>query len=144
MAASVSLICGVKAYATVKNHSKTCYQEGVFVRESLHLLRQDEKAVFLLGLPIRNYMIDYKDTANTFASEEEARVMLPVAGVSGEGQYHLLARPDDQGRWGAVRCELELTRCEVLGQEKWRDRRLVVFDKERHGDVIAVNEGWGK
>ena len=39
-----------------------------------------------------------------------------------------------------ARCELEMTSCTVLEEEKWRNKRLVVFDRERHGDLIQVND----
>jgi len=126
--------------------TKTQFHENTFVSDSLSFLREHEKATFLLGYPIREHSIDYMDTANTFRTDQVAVVRVPVTGGRGAGHYCLRAEPDGEGVWRAVRCELELTSCTILEEEKWRNKKLVVFDRTRDGDeVIAVNNtelGW--
>lgn len=127
-------------YRDVMKLERRRLMEGVFVRNSLELLRGDEKAVYLLGRPIWNKNIDYRDSTNTFTTPTEAGIMVPVTGPQGSGNYHLRASPDEEGFWRARRCDLEVTSCTVLEEEKWRNKRLIVFDRERHGDLVSVND----
>jgi len=116
--------------------------EGTFVSNSLNLLRDNEKALFLLGFPICNLPIDYRDEENTFTNEDEgeAKILVPVSGPSGEGKFHLYAARDEDGYWQAKRCELELEKCSALEESKWKGKKLVVYDRERHtGQILSVN-----
>merc|ERR1719327_1737329 len=59
-------------------------EEGTFISNSLDRLRNDDRALFLIGFPICNLSIDYRDEKNTFTNEEEAKILVPVSGPSGE------------------------------------------------------------
>jgi len=115
-------------------------EEGTFISNSLDRLRNDDRALFLIGFPICNLSIDYRDEKNTFTNEEEAKILVPVSGPSGEGNFYLHAVRENDGYWQAKRCELEMTKCSALEEKKWKGKRLVVFDQERHGNILAVNK----
>merc|ERR1719454_404101 len=63
-------------------------EEGTFISNSLDRLRNDDRALFLIGFPICNLSIDYRDEKNTFTNEEEAKILVPVSGPSGEGNFY--------------------------------------------------------
>ena len=39
------------------------------------------------------------------------------------------------------RCELELKKCSALEESKWKGKKLIVYDRERHTDItLSVNQ----
>merc|ERR1719150_1366395 len=82
-----------------------------------------------LTTTLSNLSIDYRDENNTFTNEEEAKILVPVSGPSGEGNFYLHAVPENDGYWQAKRCELKMTKCSALDETKWKGKRLVVFDQ---------------
>ena len=139
------------------SHLQKQFKQTIFVRDSLAKLRENEAAKYLLGknrlinlllvsyhiillttgTPIRDFNIHFHDTENNYKSEEAALNKIPVKGPHGHGWYFIRAEPrGEDGRWVGVRLELEIEKTSMLEEEKYKDKRLVVFDCERHGTMI--------
>ena len=139
------------------SHLQKQFKQTIFVRDSLAKLRENEAAKYLLGknrlinlllvsyhmillttgTPIRDFNIHFHDTENNYKSEEAALNKIPVKGPHGHGWYFIRAEPrGEDGKWVGVRLELEIEKTSMLEEEKYRDKRLVVFDCERHGTMI--------
>ena len=135
------------------------FKQTIFVRESLSKLRENEPAKYLLGknrlinrigfilscppagTPIRDFNIHFHDTENNFKTDEAALNKIPVKGPHGHGWYFIRAEPrGEDGKWVGVRLELEVEKTSMLEEEKYKDKRLVVFDCERHGTMVLKNE----
>ena len=138
------------------SHLQKQFKQTIFVRDSLAKLRENEAAKYLLGknrllstyywshnillttgTPIRDFNIHFHDTENNYKSEEAALNKIPVKGPHGHGWYFIRAEPrGEDGRWVGVRLELEIEKTSMLEEEKYKDKRLVVFDCDRHGTMI--------
>ena len=93
------------------------------------------------GTPMKDFNIHFHDTENNHKTEEEAIFKIPVKGPKGHGWYFLRAEPrGEDGRWVGVRLELEIENTEMLEEEKYKDKRLVVFDCERNGKMLLKND----
>ena len=61
------------------------------------------------GSPIRDFNIEFEDTANNYYTEKEAVYKIPVKGPDGHGYYFIKAQPRGEGgKWVGVKLELEL------------------------------------
>ena len=93
------------------------------------------------GTPIKDFNIHFHDTENNYKTEESALNKIPVKGPHGHGWYFIRAEPrGEDGKWVGVRLELEVEKTTKLEEEKYKDKRLVVFDCERHGTMVLKTE----
>ena len=135
---------------------QTRFKQTTFVRESLRTLNENKSAKYLLGklklfkifysiyslmigTPIRDFDIKFNDTENNYKTESEAVNLIPVKGPKGHGYYFIRAEPRGEGgRWVGVRMELEIEKTSMLEEEKYKDKRLVVFDCDRNGPLLLT------
>jgi len=109
----------------------------VFVSESLKKLSNHEAAKYLLGTPIKDFNISFSDTENNHYTDQEAVYKIPVKGPNGHGWYFIRAEPrGEDGAWVGVKLELEIDETKMLEEEKYRDKRLVIFDCDRNGKMV--------
>lgn len=88
----------------------------------------------LSGSPIRDFNIEFEDTANNYYNKDEAVYKIPVKGPNGHGYYFIKAQPrGEDGKWVGVKLELELEETKQLEKEKFQNKRLVVFDCDKSG-----------
>ena len=88
----------------------------------------------LSGSPIRDFNIEFEDTANNYYTKDEAVYKIPVKGPDGHGYYFIKAQPRGEGgKWVGVKLELELEETKHLEKEKFQNKRLVVFDCDKNG-----------
>ena len=93
----------------------------------------------MIGTPIRDFDIKFNDTENNYKTESEAVNLIPVKGPKGHGYYFIRAEPRGEGgRWVGVRMELEIEMTSMLEEEKYKDKRLVVFDCDRNGPLLLT------
>jgi len=111
------------------------FKQTVFVRESMTALRRHKGACYLLGEPIKDFNIRFDDTENNHTNDEESVFKIPVKGPVGHGWYYIRAEPRDNGNWVGVKCELEVEKTEVLEEEKYQNKRLVVFNCDKQGHM---------
>ena len=110
------------------------FKQTIFVQESLGALRRHPPACYLLGEPIKDFNIHFHDEENNHTNDEEAIFKIPVKGPKGHGWYFIRAEPRGaKGSWVGVRCELEIEKTQMLEEEKYLDKRLVIFDCDKHG-----------
>ena len=136
------------------------FKQTIFVSESLNKLRSHEAAKYLLGKwlwltksffnlcssshiviefniisgsPIKDHNIQFEDTINNYYDDHKAVYKIPVRGPDGHGYYFIRAEPRGEGgEWVGVRMELELENTKHLSEEKFKDKRLVIFDSDRN------------
>ena len=78
------------------------------------------------------------DPDNQFSSGTECRLKVPVDGPQGNGILHVFAQltgVEAAAEMRLRRCELELKETSKLLPEEYGKKRLVVYDRERHGDI---------
>lgn len=147
-------------------HSKLqkTFKQTVFVRESLNMLRKHEAAKYLLGkhckqcpitvrisgqshkhniylsgTPIKDHNIQFHDTENNVYDDEKAISKIPVKGPNGHGWYYIRAEPKGEGgTWVGVRLELDILETDKLEEEKYKDKRLVIFDSKKNNGYMIL------
>ena len=65
---------------------------------------------------------------------------IPVKGPDGHGYFFIRAEPRDGVGWVGVRLELEIEDTKHLSQDQFKDKRLVIFDCERHGAMTITDQ----
>ena len=89
------------------------------------------------GTPIKDFSIQFHDTIHNFYTENEAQYRIPVKGPSGNGWYVIRAEPrGENGKWVGVKLELEIDETSMLEEDKYKDKRLVIFDCNRNGNMV--------
>lgn len=61
-----------------------------------------------------------------------------MSGPKGSGSAYLVALREDGGAWTLRRLDLELDKTTELMPEEFANKRMVVFDRARHGPVDNV------
>jgi len=124
---------------TLHSRVQSNFKNEVWVQNSLTLLKQHKAAVHLLGKPVKDFNLNLGDKEHNHTTNVESVFKIPVKGSKGHGYYFIRAEPGPEGKWEGVRCELQLDATTELEEEQFRDKRLVVFDKKRHGSPIPFD-----
>ena len=96
--------------------------------------------IIIAGSPIKDHNIQFEDTASNFYNDQQAVYKIPVKGPDGHGYFFIKAEPrGDGGEWVGVRLELELENTKHMSEEKFKDKRLVIFDSDRNGVMNIGN-----
>ena len=133
-------IAGIGGIATacfgyyVRRNTVIKYAALPYYQDSIRVLRRDEGVAFLIGRPIVDKQFDIADRKRNFVGEKEARFEIPVCGPRGEGIYHVLAEAET-AELELTKAELEVTKTDQLLPAEYENKRLVVYLKERHGNI---------
>ena len=90
---------------------------------------------------------DLGDKEHNNEGEVAVRLRLPVSGPTGKGHYFLLAEKrvgDDSDGPELVRSDLEMDETESLLPEQFAGKKMVIYAKERHGDIKSFVGGGDK
>ena len=137
-------IAGIGGIATavfgyyVRRDAVVKYAALPYYQDSIRALRRDEGVAFILGRPVVDKQFDIADRKRNFVDVREAKFEIPVSGPKGRGVYHVSARNIENGSGSElelVRAELEVTETDQLLPAEYENKRLVVFLKERHGNI---------
>ena len=91
------------------------------------------------------------DSTHNFEGESTIRLRLPVYGPTGRGHYCLVVEKREAsapGRGSAdeavlVRSDLELDETKSLLPDQFEGKKMVIYARERHGDIKSFIEGGG-
>lgn len=93
----------------------------------------------ILGTPIKDHNIQFHDTENNVYDDEKAINKIPVKGPNGHGWYYIRAEPKGEGgTWVGVRLELDILETDKLEEEKYKDKRLVIFDSKKNNGYMIL------
>jgi len=113
-------------------------QETPIFKTALERLQSHDGATHLLGSPIRTFSVDLSDQVNNWRDENQCRFKIPVKGPNGHGYYFLSAAKSKEiadSKWEGVRFELEIEETSELSEDQFRGKRLIIYDKTRHGQL---------
>ncbi|XP_056645955.1 uncharacterized protein LOC130451150 [Diorhabda sublineata] len=95
-----------------------------FYKDALKTLRTHRGAVYLLGEPIKDRMINVGDVKTNFVQDYTAQYKVPVKGSKQSGYLYFWAEKHDSNKWDVVRMELEL--------DKEPNKRLLIKSSFPH------------
>lgn len=91
-------------YKVNENICKTEYY-----RDAMKTLRAHKGAIYLLGEPIKDYLLDISDKESNYTTAENAHYQVPVKGPKDKGKLYFWAKKNiNDDMWTVNRIELEL------------------------------------
>ncbi len=121
-----------------------------FYQDAVKVARRDQGVRHLMGANLIDRKYDPFDQEKNRVTPESARLSVPVKGDSGNGvliiratrerhdhNQHQQQHVQDPDELELVlrKCELEVLQTKSLLPKDFRNKRLVVFDEDRHGPI---------
>jgi len=107
--------------------------------KAVRMAKKHQGVQFLLGLPIKDKRVNLARPEENFTEGNNTYLRIPMSGPKGRGSLFFHAqcanaesRPNE---CFIQRLEFEVIDTQSLQPEEYRDRRLLVYDVQKHGEL---------
>jgi len=103
--------------------------------QAIRFAKKHQGVQFLLGLPVTDKRVNLMRPDDNFTEDRDVYLRIPLKGPKGRGSLYFHACCDMQNNCDVKRLEFEVTSSSALKDEEYKDKRLLVFDAEKHGSI---------
>jgi len=112
------------------------YNQYPIYRQAIRLSKKHKGVQAILGMPVVDQRINLNAPTDNFTEGSNTYMRIPLHGPKGSGFMYSHFECTEPSECRVSRLELEVTKSTALDEEQYRDRRLLIYDFDKHGPIL--------